>query len=337
LISNIDIHALPDRILVAPLNWGLGHASRCIPLIRLLLDAGKTVQLASDGQALVFLRRAFPDLPYHELPAYDIQYKHSTIEKSILLQSIKILSAIKREKKTTAQIIERENIELIISDNRYGVRNDHVKSIIITHQIRLLSAYKFFGKPGTWLNKKWIQKFDACWIPDYPESKLSGRMSSEKIGTPKIFIGPLTRIEKEILPTENEVLAIVSGPEPMRSRFANKLFSMLAKQSFSSIIIDGKVSDKIVKITTANLTRYNFLDSEKLNKLINQSKIIICRSGYSSIMDLCHMQKKVVLVPTPGQTEQVYLAEYLNGNYGFKSIGEEELEKEFPLFIDRML
>jgi len=337
LISNVDIQALPARILVAPLNWGLGHASRCIPLIQTLVDAGKKVHIGSDGEALVFLKRAFPKLSFHALPSYDIEYKYASIEMSVLLQSTKMLSAIMQEKRSSTQIIEDENIELVISDNRYGVRSPHVKSIIITHQINLQSDNKLFSKSGTLINKRWIQKFDECWVPDYPGSKLSGVMSEGGLNIPKKFIGPLTRIYKTDDVLDYDVLAIVSGPEPKRSQFSEKLINLLTNKVYKSVIVHGKVKDEIIRTDKGKLTQYNFLDSEKLNRVINQSKIIICRSGFSSIMDLCDMNKKVILVPTEGQTEQVYLSEFLKGQYGFSTLNQNASEKDFEELIKALL
>lgn len=155
-----------DRILVAPLNWGLGHATRCIPIINFLVEAGKTVVLASDGPALILLRKEFPLLTTIEIPGYNINYKHKSMVHNMLAQSLKLLKAIKTEKKETSIIVEKYGIDTIISDNRYGVRCRRTKNVILCHQINIQHKSSFAARVATLINKNWINRFDECWIPD---------------------------------------------------------------------------------------------------------------------------------------------------------------------------
>ena len=172
---------MKKRILVAPLNWGLGHATRCIPIINALVQEGFVPIIASDGDALSLLRKEFPNLSSIELPSYNITYaKNGKMFKLKLIKdSPRLLKTIKAEKKAISGILEHNDIAGIISDNRLGVRNKNTPSVFITHQLNVLSG------TTTWLStkmhQKFIKKFDACWVPDADgELNLSGKLGHTK-------------------------------------------------------------------------------------------------------------------------------------------------------------
>lgn len=308
---------LPDWIhqsqifLVAPLNWGLGHATRCIPIIRYLLEINKEVIIASDGSALELLKKEFPDLETFEFPGYDIQYEYSSMVKNILFQSRKIIKAIKNEKKITKEVIDHYMIDTIISDNRYGVRNKFARNAIITHQINILDDNKLAARIGTRVNKYWINRFDECWIPDYVyPNGLSGVLSNPIGLKNHRFIDPLSRFKILNVKTKRKILVILSGPEPGRSRLENKLLAAIKNLDY--LLVRGVVKNKT---ENTNGRIINYLTAEQLNHEILASEIIICRSGYSSIMDLFQLKKKAILIPTPGQGEQEYLGPYVVNAY----------------------
>ncbi|TMI85631.1 MAG: glycosyl transferase family 28, partial [Bacteroidetes bacterium] len=111
------------RILVAPLDWGLGHATRCIPIIQHLLKADVEVWLAGEGAQEKLLADEFPDLPFLSLHGYRIRYARSAIGlvKNILFQAPKIVKAIRNENKWLAKMIDEHHFDAVISDNRYGL------------------------------------------------------------------------------------------------------------------------------------------------------------------------------------------------------------------------
>ncbi len=254
--------------------------------------------------------------------------KNQTLK--ILFQIPKIIKNIKTENAFVASYIKSNKIDLIISDNRYGFRNKEVKSVIITHQtyIKTPLKIKFFEQLLNIVNTKQINKFSECWVPDIEnENNLSGDLShkNKKIKNIK-YIGILSRFEK--LKTKlktNKVLAVISGPEPQRTIFEDILINKLSKEKYNTIIIRG--TNKDVKIDTNNLSFINIADSKKLQQLISQSEIIISRSGYTSILDYIKLGIKAILVPTPGQTEQEYLAKYLSEKYNFKYVRQIDLTK----------
>ncbi|OAD46822.1 glycosyltransferase [Polaribacter atrinae] len=302
--------ATSKKIIIAPLNWGLGHASRCVPIIKALLENNFTPIIASDGNAFTFLRKEFPSLEYLEIPTYTISYQRS-LKLGLLLQLPKIIKSVREEKRIINNFILRnKDVVGVISDNRISVRSSLVPSVYITHQINVLSGNTTFIT--SFVHQKIIQKFDECWIPDNENSEFSGKLSSTKKKLNTKFIGVLSRFKKEDLVENTDILIILSGPEPNRTFLENKLKIAFKNDSRSIVFVLGKVEAVQKKWISENTTFYNYLLSEELQKLINSSKVVICRSGYSSIMDVAVLGKKVFFIPTQNQPEQEYLAAYLD-------------------------
>ncbi|UYW01288.1 glycosyltransferase [Flavobacterium agricola] len=300
-------------VLLAPLNWGLGHATRCIVVIQHLQALNCKVIVASDGEALQFLKGEFPDLQFLELPSYKIKYAQSKFFFKLKLASqlFKIYKIYKAEKKVVAQWVFDYGIDLIISDNRMGVVSNQVPSVYITHQLTVLSGF------STWLTTKMhqqiIKQFTCCWVPDFEDAKksLAGILAQADLLNIK-KIGPLSRLYKTDVAITIDVLFLVSGPEPMRKQLENIFRKEIAQLTDKKMVLVCGLVEAEQRITiNKQTTIYNFATSEQMNFLMNQAELIVCRSGYSTIMDLSLLQKKALLIPTPGQNEQEYLAEYL--------------------------
>ena len=308
------------KIIVAPLNWGLGHASRCVPIIHSLLDHKFTPIIASDGEALLFLKKEFPGLEFLALPSYQISYAKN-LKWSLFLQLPKILRAVRKEHKLITKYIEENEVVGIISDNRFGVRSTKTPSVYITHQLNVLAGvFTFFT---TYIHQRIIRKFDECWIPDNFNSEFSGKLSASKKQLHQKYIGLLSRFELQDLPIKNDVLIILSGIESQRIQLENKMKSAFENFNGSVVMVQGNIAPQ-QSITTYNSIKiYNYMLFEELQKIICESKLIICRAGYSSIMDLAVLQKRVVLIPTKHQTEQEYLAYHLNRTKGVVYTSEE--------------
>ncbi|PVW14177.1 glycosyltransferase [Marixanthomonas spongiae] len=307
-------------ILVAPLHWGLGHATRCIPIIQALLGTDYKVMLASDGAALLLLRKEFPALPYVSLPSYNITYPENGafLKLKLLLKLPFFRKTMHSEKKVVEQLISEGKIHGIISDNRWGVRSTKVPSVFLTHQLNVLSGGTSYLSSK--IHQKLIKKFDACWVPDVagPEN-LSGKLGHLKSGSfPVNYIGVLSRMKKRKVPKVYDVLCLLSGPEPQRTRLEQRLVSVFnnsdlpaGKQEKKVLLVRGVVETekKTTQIGTVELV--NFLQSDELEKAINESICVVSRSGYTTIMDLTAMEKQAFFIPTPGQFEQEYLAKRL--------------------------
>ncbi|TXG36807.1 glycosyltransferase [Seonamhaeicola maritimus] len=304
---------MKKRILVAPLNWGLGHATRCIPIIRALINEGLLPIIASDGAALTLLQKEFPTLSFIELPAYHVTYAKNkkNFKLKLIKDAPKLLKAIKAERKAIKNIVKTHCISGIISDNRYGVYSEKAPSVFITHQLNVLSGNT------TWLSTKIHQKitkkFDVCWVPDVEDDiNLSGKLGhTDSIKMPTKYIGPLSRFKRKSTKTHNQILVLISGPEPQRTQLEERLFSELKKHPGKVVFVKGVMEKEQTIEASGNMMVYNFMTTELLEKTINESELVISRSGYTTIMDLAKLNKKALFIPTPGQFEQEYLAKRL--------------------------
>jgi len=305
--------AKPKNILVAPLNWGLGHATRCIPIINELQKNGFTPILASDGNALALLKKEFPNLEHITLPSYNIKYAKKGIffKLKLVLNLPKLVNAVQQEKKLINKLVEEKGITGIISDNRFGIYHKSIPSVYITHQLNVLSGVT--TKLSSKIHRHIIKKFDECWVPDFKSNtNFSGKLSQINSSNYNLkYIGVLSRFKRKTTTATYDYLIILSGPEPQRTLLENKLFSELKHTPKKILFIKGVIEPEQQVTTTNNITCYNYMTSFELEQAINNSHIIIARSGYTTIMDLAKMNKKAFFIPTPGQFEQLYLAERL--------------------------
>lgn len=312
------------KVLICPLNWGLGHATRCIPIIEKHLSEGHEVYIASDGHPLKLLKDIFPKATYILFPSYNIKYSRGTNQIGAMLLSLpKILKGILQERIWIKKIVKEKGIELIISDNRFGLWHKTIPSIYITHQlmIKMPKTLKF-AEPIVWLSHRFfINKYSRCFIPDLEGSvNLSGDLA-HKYPYPKNaeFIGVLSRFAnfKSIEPDKSfHIIALISGPEPQRSIFEKKIYNQFKSSTEKVLMLRGLPDEKNLPefyIPGGNITLINHLESAVLASLIMGCQKIICRSGYTSIMDLYTLNclSKTEFYPTPGQTEQEYLKTHL--------------------------
>jgi UDP-N-acetylglucosamine transferase subunit ALG13 len=316
-LSVEQIHRKP-RILVAPLDWGLGHAPRCIPVIKQLIANNAEVIIATEGPHKLLLSREFPEAVLIHLDGYRINYAKTRagLLGKMFFQIPKILKAIRSENKWLQKVVQDQRIDAVISDNRFGLCHKEIPCIFITHQLLIKSPF------GTWSEKKlqkWnyknINKFSACWIPDNEgDENLAGSLShpGKRLSVPLRYIGVLSRFQKkEIKEKKNHLLFILSGPEPQRSIFENKIINEISHYNGTAVIVRGLPGSPSLIPSTGMIQFHNHLPAEELNKEIAMAEYIISRSGYTTVMDLVKLKKKSILVPTPGQTEQEYLAGYL--------------------------
>lgn len=317
------------NILVAPLNWGLGHASRCIPVIEALERHGFTPIIASDGASLQFLKNEFPQLTALELPSYDIQYpkKGSHFKWKLLWNSPKQLKAIRDEKKRVAQWVSDYQLCGIISDNRLGVRNNKVPSVIITHQLEVLSGRSTWA--STAIHHYFIAKFTECWVPDVASvPNLSGRLGhllQNKF--PVKYMGVLSRMQRKELIPQYQLLVLLSGPEPQRTLLEEKLIAELQNSELKTLFVRGMITDQQSLAPIGAITFCNYMQREALEQAFNESEMVLSRSGYTTVMDVSVLQKKVFFIPTPGQYEQEYLARH----YKELKIANSSAQKDFKL------
>ena len=304
------------KLLVAPLDWGLGHATRCVPVIRDLLNNDCEVWLAGEGAQEKLLREEFPSLSFLPLKGYRIKYAKAGLAGKLFLQIPSILRSIKDEHKWLKEQQNKYGFDAVISDNRYGLYHEKIFSVFITHQLCIKSS---LGKWSEKLLQKWnykfINRFNECWVPDEKgENNLAGELSHpDKLPTiPVKYIGPLSRFtKKNIEEIKDHLLIILSGPEPQRTILENKIIDKVVNYPGTATIVRGLPSEINIIPSTNTIHFYNHLPAEELNNEAMKAELIISRSGYSTVMDIDALQKKSILIPTPGQTEQEYLADYL--------------------------
>lgn len=323
------------RVLVAPLNWGLGHATRCVPLIEKLSALGAEVVLAGYGAAYDFFRKRFPDYPLILLPDHVVSYQSRG--RHLMLPVIKGLPgyavSLYREHQALRQIVKEYSIGFILSDNRYGLWHPEVPSVLLTHQINIrVNGLWKAGIPALRLMTRWFfSHFHEIWIPDFPEwPGLAGKLSHpRKIPTNYRYIGPLSRFSQPAPLAEApayDFLAILSGPEPQRTLLENILIRIFLNGPGKALILRGIPANGDIIRKSPYLTLVPHLPDDELHNLIRQSRQVICRPGYSSLMDLYTLQRGAVLIPTPGQPEQEYLARLHSHHPGFRVLTQQKME-----------
>jgi uncharacterized protein (TIGR00661 family) len=325
------IHNEFKRVLVAPLDWGSGHATRCIPVIKALLAQNAIPVLAGSKNVLARLNADFPQLEQVHLP--DLEIKYSKILPawySVLLQSSQIKKVIAKENKLLKNIIHTYKIDAVISDNRYGLSGSGVPSVIITHQLNLPIpwALRIFGFVAqSFVNRK-LRKFDEIWVPDIAQTpNLSGNLSKIRTHKNVRFIGLLSRFDKVQIRAEfkYDLGIILSGPAPQPEILLQRILQNLPVSVTQVIILSGNEYPelKVRKDVTIHW-KINANDDEFSSSLA-ASKCIVVRSGYSTLMDLMCLNRSALLIPTPGQTEQIYLANRFEEFFGFVVMNQNEI------------
>ena len=328
-------------ILISPLDWGIGHATRLIPVISILIRNKFEVILGVSGLSGKFLLEYFPQLPSAKLTSFTLNYNKGNLFVKVLFRLPRFFICMIKEHLVLANLIKERQIDCVISDNRYGLWNKKIYSVLITHQpyIKLPSGIKFL-QPFTWaITGLMIQKFNKCWIPDIKNisNSISGELSHRK-NMPKRYryIGLLSRFNRsESFNAKNskkyKLLIILSGPEPQRTIFENIIVNQIRSLKVTAIIFRG-LPDNNSELEPVNRVKIlNNATDDDFITFISQAEHIICRSGYSTLMDLISLQKTALLVPTPGQTEQEYLADYLVSKGMFLARSQKEFNLSLAL------
>jgi hypothetical protein len=321
------------NILICPLEWGLGHAGRMVPLARRLQELDHNVFFGAGKEHLLFLKSEVPGVSYIDFPGFGIKYSRYLPQYLvILLKSPFLLYHIILEHYRLKRIIRDYSIEIVISDSRIGLWNAKIKTVFITHQLRIPfpEPFGFLEFMGEILTSSVIKKYSLCFIPDLEgDLNLSGRLS-HRINLPSNarYIGILSRLSgNHTLPSSPSDMCtvILSGPEPQRSVLRQKIVRTLLSSGKPSAILEGKPGNSDGSYRIKNLVFYNHLQERETFMLLSSSDTIISRSGYTTIMELVSLGLSALLIPTPGQTEQEYLARYMTHKGWFTSMAQKEL------------
>jgi len=335
-----------QKILIAPLDWGLGHTTRCIPIIHYLRSCGHKVYAGAEGNAAQLLQSNFPDLEILDLEGYNIEYakKKSGFIFKILQQVPKIVSTLSTENRWLDKMHRQYQFDAVISDNRYGLYHKDIKNVILTHQVQILSG---MGKLADLILLKWhrglLERFQQCWIVDTEKAPgLSGKLAHPKrLPANARYIGYLSQFfdtpGQSRTPKPNHFLILLSGPEPMRSQFEAKLWQQCgALSQYTFTFIAGKSGLAAPERIPAHIKWYSYMGAADLAEEILDACGLVCRGGYTTIMDLQVLQRPALLVPTPGQTEQEYLAQILSKEHPaflYEDQQHFDLEKELAKML----
>ena len=298
------------KILVTPLNWGLGHASRCIPIIKDLCSHGCEVILASDGRSGNLLKSEFPDLPYYELPSYDINYEGTNFTWMMLRQAPKTIWAIRKERRFIQKLVNTSSIDIILSDNRFGCFHEDVLSIFISHQLHIIAPAVWLSYITNKINQNYISRFHEVWVPDFEKAPGLAGILSHDHSFDAHYLGVLSRMKKCDRQIRYDVCIVLSGPEPKRTELEEELIKQALEMSDKRIILIQGITDEeyTKKNVSSNLELVTYMNTKELNITMIESELIVSRSGYSTVMDLYKLNKRALLIPTPNQTEQEMLA-----------------------------
>lgn len=303
------------RILLAPLDWGLGHATRCIPLLHWLLANSNDITIACNAAQKAIFLKEFKCINFLELRGYEIRYatRKRLLPFVIISQIPKILFRIYKEHRWLQNILQDNSFDIILSDNRYGLYTNQAYTIFITHQLQIQTP-KFFTRIVQVINYSFINRFNTCWVPDYGEwPGLAGSLSHPKV-LPKIpihYIGPLTRIKPlEKMGIVYKWLLILSGPEPQRTILETKLLIWMRTHTQPCVLLRGIPNPTHTQYihVPAHCSVINYASTEEIEHLLQISKYLISRSGYTTIMEMINTGMNCIFIPTPAQTEQEYLA-----------------------------
>ena len=310
------------KALISPLDWGLGHTTRCISIIRLLHDNNYTVFVACNNTQKSLLQQEFNTINFINLKGYNISYskQKNFLPLKLISQLPKINISIYKENKWLNKTIEDYNINLVISDNRYGLFTTKVPCIFITHQLTIKAPFNWLERLLQKINYSYINKYSECWVPDFESANnnIAGILShpNHMPHIPVYYINPLARFKKDTtIKRRYSFCFILSGPEPQRTIFESQLIKQIPLITDNCILVRGKPEvTQPLNLNIPNLKVVNHLSGNELSTVIQSSNYVITRSGYTSVMEIISLGIKSILIPTPGQTEQEYLAAQLMKN-----------------------
>ena len=327
----------PKNILVAPLDWGAGHTTRCIPIVRHVLASGNRVFFAGNDWQIAIIKQVFgKDVVTLPLLGYNITYSqlNHVLQLGLLSQLPRLLQVIKAEHNWLLHTVRTHNLQGIIADNRYGLHHPTVPSVIITHQLRILTgAGSVADAVLQQLHYRYLQRFGEVWIPDTElQPSLAGVLSHpDSLPHKSRYIGWLSRFVDKVAVQEassnKHLLILLSGPEPLRTHTSRRLWQQALGYTGGRVVFaDGSDAATAPPFIPPHISYHRRLNDHELIAAVGNAHTIVCRSGYSTIMDLVAMGARAILLPTPAQTEQQYLGKYLHENKLFYTVREKDFE-----------
>jgi hypothetical protein len=301
-----------------------------IPVADRLRRMNHNVLIAAGEEHLNLFREEMPGLTLIPFKGFKPGYSRYLPQYlTLLFKTPLLLFHILKEHFTLKGLIDQYSLDIVISDNRFGLWNNKVRCAYVTHMplIPFPKPFQFLEFTGVFLHRFIIRKYSFCFIPDLPgKINLTGRLSHNiKLPENVRYIGILSRFAESDntssagYDTFRHNTVILSGPEPQRSIFKEKILNLLRDEKSCTVFLEGKPGKGNKIVGSGNFTFYSHLPATEMGKMIATSENIITRAGYSTIMELASLNKNALLVPTPGQTEQEYLAGFLSAKHWFSS------------------
>ncbi len=317
------------------MDWGLGHATRVVPVIDILLAKKVRVILGADNKPLEFLRARFPQCEWVKLPGYEPFYqKRGLLALKVTADLPKMFVESRKAHDLLEKLIDKRHVDAVISDNRYELWSENIPTVFMTHQLQIMTQ-GILAATQSGIRKilyGFIEKHDEAWIPDFKgEPNLSAKLSHVKKlpELPVFYIGPLSRFQKlkNIQPAQEgpDLICIMSGPEPQRSMLEEIIVKQALKTSFKTLVLSGKPGEE-TKFKKKNVEIRSHVSDKEMVALIKSAKFVVSRSGYTTVMDLATLGKNAVFIPTPQQPEQEYLAKYYKSNGLYYSQSQSEFQ-----------
>jgi UDP:flavonoid glycosyltransferase YjiC (YdhE family) len=295
-----------QKVLISPLNWGMGHVARSIAIIQQLIDQQNQVFVACEDDQKAVFECYFSQLHFISHRPYPFQFSgKGKWAWDLFRQRKKLLERFAEENNEVTVYISDFQIDVVISDHRYGFFSTTKPSIFITHQLHL--PLKWFQKPMQFIHQKLLQNFSSVWVLDEENSSLAGKLS-EKIKHKDLhYIGWKSRFQLSGHDSKAcDNLYLVSGPLPYSQDFLNECVEMAWQKSGNNVCIFP--SNLVLPLQLPlNLTCLPANDWQDVDAYFRGARFIISRAGYTTIMDLKVLNKKSMLIATPGQAEQEYL------------------------------
>lgn len=321
------------EIIYGICSWGLGHATRSLPVLRRLLSENNNLTVISNGRSLEVLKKELGEqATYVDIPDYPMLLSENTrqfLAKSMVYWPV----FIKRIEDGLAQlqkILDKKHYDCIISDARYDMYSKKIPSFFISHQMRIMNPLqiKMFEHAMERFNMFFFKRYRGVMVPDYKENSLSGDLSHnlKRIDEDAIhYVGVLSDFTRRPMKKDIDFLISISGPEPQRSILEEKLASQTEELKGNVVMTLGK-AEKYSITKKKHLTTYSFVTKELREELLNKSKLVVSRSGYSTLMDVAVVGTKALFIPTPGQIEQEYLSRYHNNLGTFHSVTQDTVD-----------
>lgn len=320
------------KVLFGVCSWGLGHAVRDLPLIKKMIQAGHLVTVVGMGRSLKFIKDEIGEqCDYYELPDYSPAYSEKDFSIAKVVGRFPLyLNEITREHKRIKRLIKSNGYDRIISDSRFGVYYSGIPSFFIFHQLRFIAPgrVKLFEMATEGFNYLFNKNFDKFLVPDWKDNSLSGELSHNLcyFKENKVeYIGPICDLKKRELPQDIDYFVSISGPEPQRTILEEKILSQIHSLEGRVVVTLGKPEDKNIYQLSPRIKVFSHLNREKQEEMMNRSRLVVTRPGYTTLMELAVLRKKALLIPTPGQTEQLYLAKYHAQRGNFYSVSQEKM------------